>query len=73
MGPVLLVLAVDLVVFSSVLTLLITGLREGRMSPAMFRVLALGLLQQPDDRVDGAGAGLGGDGLGAAGAGAMNS
>lgn len=46
-GPVLLVLAVDLIVFSSVLTLGITGLGEGRMSPGIFRLLAIGLLKNP--------------------------
>ena len=46
-GPVLLVLAVDLVVFSSVLTLLVVGLREGRMSWGIFRVLGVGLLKNP--------------------------
>ena len=46
-GPVLLVLAVDLIVFSSVLTLGITGLREGRMSPGIFRLLGVGLLKNP--------------------------
>lgn len=46
-GPVLLVLAVDLLVFSSVLTIVIAGLREGRMSMRIFRVLALGLLRNP--------------------------
>ncbi|OYU41064.1 MAG: malate transporter [Pseudorhodobacter sp. PARRP1] len=46
-GPVLLVLAVDLVVFSSLLTLLVVGLREGRMSWGIFRVLGLGLLKNP--------------------------
>lgn len=46
-GPVLLVLAVDLVVFSSLLTLLIAGLREGRMSMGIFRVLAQGLMKNP--------------------------
>ncbi|MDB5658793.1 MAG: family transporter [Cypionkella sp.] len=44
-GPVLLVLAVDLVVFSSVLTLLVVGFREGRMSWGIFRVLGVGLLK----------------------------
>ena len=46
-GPVLLVLAVDLLVFTSVLTLVVTGLREGRMSWGIFRVLALGVLKNP--------------------------
>src|SRR3990167_7573208 len=35
------------VVFSSVLTILIAGLREGRMSWGIFRVLAMGLLRNP--------------------------
>lgn len=46
-GPVLLVLAVDLIVFSSVLTLGITGLRTGRMSPGILGLLAMGLLRNP--------------------------
>jgi predicted permease len=46
-GPVLLVLAVDLLLFSSMLTILIAGLREGRMSWGIFQVLALGLLRNP--------------------------
>lgn len=46
-GPVLLVLAVDLIVFSSVLTLLITLFRSGRVTPDTFRVLALGLVKNP--------------------------
>jgi len=46
-GPVILVLAIDLVVFSSLITLVITGAREGRFSPGIFRTLALGLLKNP--------------------------
>ncbi len=46
-GPVLLVLAVDLIFFSSVLTLLITLFRSGRIEPNTFSVLALGLLKNP--------------------------
>ncbi|WP_426034350.1 AEC family transporter [Cypionkella sp. TWP1-2-1b2] len=46
-GPVLLVLAVDLLMFTSVLTLVVTGLREGRMSWGIFRVLGLGVLKNP--------------------------
>jgi malonate transporter and related proteins len=46
-GPVLLVLAVDLIVFSSLLTMLVTGLRSGRVSLATFRILTLGLLRNP--------------------------
>jgi predicted permease len=46
-GPVILVLAIDLVVFSSLITLVITASREGRFSPAILRPLALGLLKNP--------------------------
>jgi len=46
-GPVLLVLAVDLIVFSSLLTLGITALQGGGMSPGIFRLLGLGLLRNP--------------------------
>jgi len=46
-GPVLLVLAIDLVVFSSVLTMLIMGLREGRMSASTLRVVGLALVRNP--------------------------
>lgn len=46
-GPVLMVLAIDLIVFSSVITLVITGVREGRMSLGIFQVLGLGLLKNP--------------------------
>ncbi|MCB6179372.1 AEC family transporter [Rhodobacter sp. Har01] len=46
-GPVLLVLTVDMVVFSSLLTLLVTGLRSGRVSLATIRILSLGLLKNP--------------------------
>jgi hypothetical protein len=44
---VLLLLAVDLIVFSSAITLVITGRREGRISLGLFRVLGLGLLKNP--------------------------
>lgn len=46
-GPVLLVLAVDLIVFSSILTMAITGLRAGRVSLGTLRLLAIGLLKNP--------------------------
>jgi predicted permease len=46
-GPVLMVLAVDLVVFSTVLTLVITGLRGGTVGLAMVGGLAMGLLKNP--------------------------
>jgi len=46
-GPVLLVLAVDLIVFSSVLTMLITGLRAGRVNARTFGILGTGLAKNP--------------------------
>ena len=46
-GPVLLVLAVDLIVFSSILTLLITLFRSGRVGPETMKLLAIGLMKNP--------------------------
>lgn len=46
-GPVMLALAVDLIVFSSLITILITGSRDGRMSVAIFRTVGLGLIRNP--------------------------
>jgi predicted permease len=46
-GPVLLVLALDLVVFSSIITIAITAAREGRLRPALLGSLAMGILRNP--------------------------
>jgi hypothetical protein len=46
-GPVLMVLAIDLIVFSTIITLIITGVRQGRMSLSVIKALALGLLKNP--------------------------
>ncbi|KPP93179.1 MAG: putative permease [Rhodobacteraceae bacterium HLUCCA08] len=46
-GPVLLVLAVDLIVFGSLIVILITGSRDGRISPGVLRTVGLGLLRNP--------------------------
>jgi len=46
-GPVLMVLSIDLIVFSSLITLIVTGARQGRVSPAMLWQLVLGLLKNP--------------------------
>ncbi|MDW4498302.1 AEC family transporter [Sulfitobacter sp. D35] len=46
-GPVVLALAVDLVVFSSLIVVLITGAREGRMSLRILRTVAVGLVKNP--------------------------
>ena len=46
-GPVMLVLAVDLLVFGSLVVILITGARDGRMSPAILRSIGGGLIRNP--------------------------
>ncbi|MEY4982214.1 MAG: hypothetical protein RIR62_480 [Pseudomonadota bacterium] len=46
-GPVLLVLAIDLIVFSSILTLLVTLFRSGRVGPDTLRLLVMGVLKNP--------------------------
>ena len=46
-GPVMLVLATDLIIFSSLIVILITVSRDGRMSPAIFKVVGLGLIKNP--------------------------
>ncbi|SFR97306.1 AEC family transporter [Yoonia litorea] len=46
-GPVMMVLAVDLIVFGSLIVILITGARDGRMSPKILWTVAVGLLKNP--------------------------
>ncbi|MEZ5752371.1 MAG: AEC family transporter [Paracoccaceae bacterium] len=46
-ATVLLVLTIDLIVFSSLLTIVITLAREGRLSPALPRVILSGLARNP--------------------------
>ncbi|CUH41951.1 AEC family transporter [Ruegeria atlantica] len=46
-GPVMLVLTVDLVVFSSLIVILINGGRDGRLKPATFRLIGIGLIKNP--------------------------
>ncbi|MGL4319313.1 MAG: AEC family transporter [Paracoccaceae bacterium] len=46
-GPLLLVLSIDLIVFSSLITLVITARREGSVSFGVIWVLILGLLKNP--------------------------
>ncbi|MDX1779978.1 MAG: AEC family transporter [Thalassovita sp.] len=46
-GPVMLVLAVDLIFFGSLIVILITGSRDGRLSWRIFRTVGLGLLKNP--------------------------
>ena len=46
-GPVMLVLATDLIVFSSLIVILINGARDGRMSLGVLRTVGLGLIRNP--------------------------
>lgn len=46
-GPMLMVLATDLIVFSSLIVILITGSRDGRMSLAVLGSVGMGLLKNP--------------------------
>lgn len=46
-GPVLMVLTVDMVVFSSLITLIITGARGGALGRQTLRMLAMGWLRNP--------------------------
>jgi len=46
-GPVMIVLAIDLIVFGSLVVILVTGSRDGRMSLGILRTVGLGLLKNP--------------------------
>jgi len=46
-GPIMLVLAVDLIFFGSLIVILITGSRDGRMSLGIFRTVGTGLVKNP--------------------------
>lgn len=46
-GPIMLVLATDLVVFSSLVVMLINGGRDGRLKLATLRAMGLGLVRNP--------------------------
>ena len=46
-GPVVLVLAIDLIVFSSLIVILITGSRDGQMSMRVLRTISMGLIKNP--------------------------
>ncbi|MGV6811363.1 MAG: AEC family transporter [Brevirhabdus sp.] len=46
-GPNMMILAVDLLVFGSLIVVLITGSRDGRMSPAILATVGKGLLKNP--------------------------
>ena len=46
-GPVVLALAVDLIVFSTLIVIIITATREGQITLGIFRSIAIGLLKNP--------------------------
>ncbi|PWE29310.1 malate transporter [Maritimibacter sp. 55A14] len=46
-GSVIMVLALDLIVFGSLIVIIITGARDGRMSPRVLRSVGLGLVRNP--------------------------
>lgn len=46
-APIILILAIDLIVFSSLIVILITGSRDGRMSLKILRTISLGLIRNP--------------------------
>lgn len=46
-GPIMLVLAVDLIVFGSLIVILITGAQDRRMSLGVFKTVGTGLLKNP--------------------------
>ncbi len=46
-GPVMLVLAADFVVFGTLVVILVTGSRDGRMSLGVLRTVGLGLVKNP--------------------------
>ena len=46
-GPVMMVLVIDLIVFGSLIVILITGSRDGRMSPKVLWTVAVGLIKNP--------------------------
>ncbi len=46
-GPIMLILAVDLIFFGSLVVILITGSRDGRVSPAILKTVGLGLIKNP--------------------------
>lgn len=46
-GPMLMILATDLIVFSSLIVILVTGSKDGRMSFGVLKTVGLGLLKNP--------------------------
>lgn len=46
-GPIVMAVSIDLVIFSGIIVILITGSKEGRFSPALFRTVGVGLVKNP--------------------------
>ena len=46
-GPILLALGIDLVIFSSLIVILVTGARDGQFSLRMLRSIGMGLIKNP--------------------------
>jgi malonate transporter len=46
-GYIMMMLAVDLIIFGSLIVILIVGSRDGRVSPAIIKTVGLGLLKNP--------------------------
>ncbi|MEL7092060.1 MAG: AEC family transporter [Pseudomonadota bacterium] len=46
-GPVIMVLSIDLIIFSSLIVIIITGSRDGRMSLSILRTIGRGLITNP--------------------------
>lgn len=62
-GYIVVMLAVDLIVFSSLIVILITGSREGRLGPAVLRTVGRGLVTNPMILSIGLGLALSGGGV----------
>ena len=46
-APIMLMLAVDLIFFGSLVVIMITGSRDGRLSPAILKTIGMGLVKNP--------------------------
>ena len=46
-GPIMIMLGVDLIVFSSLIVILVTGSQDGQISGRIFRTVGLGLVKNP--------------------------
>jgi malonate transporter len=46
-GPIMMMLAVDLIIFSSLIVILVTGSQDGQMSVRIFNTVGMGLIKNP--------------------------